>query len=560
MGRSTGTRSWSTSVTSRGSLVTRPNAASGEVDVGSLGSRRGPVGPSSGLRARGYVRESTVRQGERYGPDAQRRTIERACSELGLEAPSAWYTDLVSATGRVVRDELAAARRAAAAREYDVLVCYDTSRWARNERDAFAFEDEMHRAGVRIYYVAERIWSDDEAEGAAIAKGMFHVLNAQYSRTLRRKIRDGYAAKFATLGLPGGQLPWGYQWGAEAKSIELVPDEAAVRRLVFELYGTGAYSSRSLADELNRRGHRIRGRALSAWSAFEILRNPIAIGVTRRGDDAHQGAAPPLIDRMLWARCQELLRARRAWRGAVRRNVFVFSSRARHAPCDRPLWGHRRSLRGRPERRLVHSSPKCGAAFARNEEHLEWVFQAWLETFRLDAVHRVRLAAFLREDSAGPHVERVREQAERRLERARKLFLLGDIEEPKFLAERREAQRVIDAAVPSRAPVVSDVKALQALAAAWPKASLEARREFVEQLTTEVRFDGDSMELVIRPELRRMVAALAKPTVEVTLGQERDVHGRFVRGSTAVLTPAVVPTSGRYWIRTSDLTDVNRAH
>jgi hypothetical protein len=28
----------------------------------------------------------------------------------------------------------------------------------------------------------------------------------------------------------------------------------------------------------------------------------------------------------------------------------------------------------------------------------------------------------------------------------------------------------------------------------------------------DVRFDGDSMELVIRPELRRMVAAVAKPT------------------------------------------------
>jgi hypothetical protein len=99
---------------------------------------------------------------------------------------------------------------------------------------------------------------------------------------------------------------------------------------------------------------------------------------------------------------------------------------------------------------------------------------------------------------------------------------------------------------------VDDTKALQALAAAWPKASLEARREFVERLTTEVRFDGDSIELVIRPEPRRMVDALAQPSVELILGHERDDRGRFVPGRTGVRssTGSVVLTSGRCWIRT----------
>jgi hypothetical protein len=63
---------------------------------------------------------------------------------------------------------------------------------------------------------------------------------------------------------------------------------------------------------------------------------------------------------------------------------------------------------------------------------------------------RARLATFLRVDDAAPDIEVVRARAVRRLEGARKLFLLGDIDEPEFLAERREAQRVIDAAVPWR--------------------------------------------------------------------------------------------------------------
>jgi DNA invertase Pin-like site-specific DNA recombinase len=480
------------------------------------------------MRTRGYIRESTARQGERYGPDAQRTTIERACRELGLPKADRWYTDLVSGTGKVVRDELATARRAAAAGEYDVLVCYDTSRWARNERDAFAFEDEMHRAGVRIYYAAERIWSNDEAEGAAIAKGMFHVLNAQYSRSLKRKITDGYKAKFATLGLPGGQLPWGYRWGAEAKSVELDEEAAAVRRLVFELYGTGEYSSRSLADELNRRGVRIAGRPFNGSTSFEILRNPIAIGTTRRGSETHEGAVPAIVDRELWDRCQRILSERRAWQGAARRNVFVFSSRARHVPCGRALWGWRKPIRGKSERRLAHSSPSCSVPFQRNEEILERIFAMWLDTFELDARRRIQLAAFLRDDGdLGEDLEGERRRAEQRLERAKKLFLLGDLEEKAFLAERRASQAVLEASPRTRDVRVKDAIALHTLAAAWPKASLEARRAFIEELVTEIRFDSDTIELVIRPELRRMVAALASPAIAVEISQERDERGRW---------------------------------
>lgn len=134
----------------------------------------------------------------------------------------------MSGTGRAVRDDLREAMRDARAHQYDVLVCYDTSRWARNERDAFNFEAEMHAAGVRVYYAAERIWSDDTTEGAAISKGVMHVLNGQYSRTLGRKIKDGLAAKRARGGYTGG-VPWGYRFADNYMTLEphLRPSAAA---------------------------------------------------------------------------------------------------------------------------------------------------------------------------------------------------------------------------------------------------------------------------------------------------------------------------------------------
>jgi len=160
-------------------------------------------------RARGYIRESTAGQGEKFGPDARRAAIVRACADLGLEAPDVWYTDLVSGTGALKRSDFQRMVADARARAFEVLVVYDTSRLGRNEADAFTYQAALVAAGVRIFYVMERAWSDEEDR--AVVLGMNHVMNADYSRRLRRKIRDGYAAKFAKLGVPGGRVHWAYR-------------------------------------------------------------------------------------------------------------------------------------------------------------------------------------------------------------------------------------------------------------------------------------------------------------------------------------------------------------
>jgi hypothetical protein len=103
-------------------------------------------------------------------------------------------------------------------------------------------------------------------------------------------------------------------------------------------------------------------------------------------------------------------------------------------------------------------------------------------------------------------------QERTRLERARRLYLLGDLDENAYAAEKREAHAVLDVTAPTSAIGVRDVSRLLSLAEAWPKASLEARRAFVETLASEIRL-GERIEVVVRPELRRMVAAIAAPDV-----------------------------------------------
>jgi DNA invertase Pin-like site-specific DNA recombinase len=488
--------------------------------------------------AAGYIRESTIAQGDRYGPDAQRAAIARAAADLDLELV-AEYSDLISGTGALRRSDFQRMVTDARAGRFTVLVVYDTSRFARNEADAFTYEATLRAAGARVYYVREGIWSDDRR--GALQKGVMHVINAQYSRDLSERIRDGYGAKWARLGLPGGTLPWGYRWtDGTATAIALIDEEAAIRRELLELYATGAHSAKALSDELNRRGHRLRGRAFDETVVYEVLRNPIAIGVTRRKGEERTGIAPALIDRRTWDAVQRIRRERHGRRGApAQRGAYLFTSRARHAVCGLPLWGRRSARPTGVENRLQHSRPGCGIPFQRSESAVEAEFVAWLGTWQLDADLHSRLRKFLAKRPAGAQntgettgrCHRIlakrpagaqntggpRRTAEARLERARRLYLLGDLDDDAYAAEKRAGRAVLDELVDAKTVLASnrDIEQLLDIPRAWPDMTLETRRAILEHLTTEIRFGDRAMELVIRPSLRRTIAAIATPVCKV---------------------------------------------
>ena len=82
-----------------------------------------------GLRAEGYVRDSTPDQRDGFGPDIQRRNIERFAEIYDLSLGSRWYTEFVS--GRNVKGRLQVQQFLDDARidRFDVLLVDHTSRF-----------------------------------------------------------------------------------------------------------------------------------------------------------------------------------------------------------------------------------------------------------------------------------------------------------------------------------------------------------------------------------------------------------------------------------------------
>jgi site-specific DNA recombinase len=237
------------------------------------------------MKAAIYVRVSTRRQ--EASPAEQRA----AC--IGLIAKRGWelvgeYSD-IGITGtrggerrpgfkRLVEDAVAGA--------FAGIVMYDRSRLSR--QDAYEYAAAvmpLRNAGVHLESVTDGVERWDSMGGRVVglvsqeAKHEFAVNVARDStRTIINKAVE-------LRGIPGFARPYGYRRVTTAEgrrrisTLEIVPDEAAVVRRIFDAYASPAGSITSVVMMLNADG--IPTTRNGRWchsTVFKLLRNPVVVG------------------------------------------------------------------------------------------------------------------------------------------------------------------------------------------------------------------------------------------------------------------------------------------
>jgi len=321
----------------------------------------------------GYVRESTRGQADRYGPGIQRTEQLRFAERHGLVTTGREYLDLVSGKDILRRSDFGRMIVDAEAGAFEVLLVYDTSRFARNVADAWLYRDRLARAGVTLVFCADGLIAGnvDTYE----LEGLKTVADAAYIRRLSRNVGRGYEQKWRMFGDPGGHAPLGFVRAGERRLLEPVegPDLARVRR-AFELYATGAWSDTALADELE----------LTETGLTEILTNPLYAGraIRHKGkpDEEEKPArfAAP-VDPELFDRVQAIRERRRtahtAGGGSYARRPYPLVRLMRCVGCGSGYHGDANGGR----RRIRHSRrPACApsATYAAEayEEQLARVF------------------------------------------------------------------------------------------------------------------------------------------------------------------------------------------
>lgn len=483
----------------------------------------------AGLRARGLIRESTVEQGENSGPIIQEREEQAFAERWRLQGPDRFYTDLVSGSDALKRPQFLQMIADAKAGEFDVLLVRETSRFARNWRQAGGYEEQLHAAGVVVAYIYEGRLSNDRAGQLQLVVN--HAVNEEYREKLIDNVRKGYRVKRFEAGKFSGTPPIGYVMGYEDVRIPgpkgyerretgvlAVDNEAQPRiahgdtytraelvRLIGRLYASGRFGHGALAAHLNLEGYRnVKGAPFSKGSIRHLLESPTYAGFLswhHRKDKRLRGEADELVrgpHEPLWtdemARQIAAVTARqfRGSNGGRLRYVYPFRRLAVCDRCGRRLQGEAHD--GIPYMACIIQRQRhdCEQKAIRSKV-MEDQVSDWLITLRIPDDWREDLERMQRRIAADadsrPAIDRTAIQTQ--LDRLNDLYIMGNVNREEYVGR----QRALDASLRggpeqprySEAVMVRAKRLLDEMGELWRKATPEERTELMQGLFAEVR-------------------------------------------------------------------------
>jgi|TARA_R110002049_G_scaffold269919_2_gene446829 site-specific DNA recombinase len=280
----------------------------------------------------GYIRVSTMKQGDGVSLEAQKEAILNFASRHGISI-TRWFEEKETAAkkGRPVFNRMVSELRR---RRADGLVIHKIDRSARNLGD-WARIGELADAGIDIHFATESL--DFRSRGGRLAADVQAVVAADYVRNLREECLKGMNGR-----LKQGLFPWGapigYLNNGGGKPKTPDPKRAPLIRLAFELYASGRYSQRALLKELDKRGLRKpNGSHLRPQNIETILANPFYCGLIRikKTGMVYPGCHKPLVPVSLFERAQDVKAGKSIKKITVHDHTYRRLFRCGH--CDGPM-------------------------------------------------------------------------------------------------------------------------------------------------------------------------------------------------------------------------------
>jgi hypothetical protein len=465
-----------------------------------------------GLRAAGWVRESTGEQFDRYGPDSQREQMERFAERHGLvETGLVWE---VPHSGRTVwqHPKMAEMITAARAGRFDVLLTGYADRWQRNLRRFLELiEDALHPAGVALVMCDRRLLSSDphdwdemvrEAHGAEI-----------YSRRLGERIRDGYEARYHRHADPAGTAPLGFRRQTDPPHLlEIDEERIGVVIELFKRYAQGDMSFAKLGTLFGLAEARVR----------EILANPVFNGWAVRGSRGRRRIEErvparwrdkPPVDDELWERVCAVRQQHKHGGGPRRRDRPDPLAGLLYCTCGRYLKAN--GLDGSGHHQRIHLDACTAWAERRTYPTDTWyrpmvaqVSQIQLDNATIERVVRALAAPLPTQDQ----LRRKRLEAQRRQLAAD--YAVGKLREPEFLsaaaiirdqeAEAPRAPRALDAR--------SVIRRLRDFAGLWASRSEAQQADMLRTVYARVETEGAKfVRAHLTPDAQELGLTLALP-------------------------------------------------
>jgi DNA invertase Pin-like site-specific DNA recombinase len=349
-----------------------------------------------------------------------------------------------------------------------VLVVQDVDRLSRNEADLYIFRG-LVAGGVETHVVRDRkILTKENLDAETLMLGISGAVATAESRNKAQRVRDVTAQAHAE-GRHTGKAPLGYRWTySGTRRVErgkLVVHEPEARK-IRKLFDIAAKGTLGLAD-LRRQA--IKAGLLSATCSPTTIRlllwHPIYVGGYRRQGprstcvDTPEGVNPPIVDRAVWQRVQDIYFAGSPRRvrgpaartnGKARTHVLAGVFRCGDHPLQRNA--ARRQYRWR-------ASSVAEFHGHREEDLVELLVEKVLGPVSVPPVALDTFTAKVREhvEAALPSVE----QAQLRLEalRNKATRILDIVADPELCATQEERAKL----TARRAKLLAEVESLEKL-------------------------------------------------------------------------------------------------
>ena len=322
-----------------------------------------------------YMRYSSDNQNEN-SIQYQRNSILAYCYQKNITLLHEYVDEAFTATNDRRPKFQAMIHDALNKPEWNTVLVYDLSRFARNNSDAVNYTNQLNDVGIDLISITQEFGNDNE--GWLLA-GMMNLLNEYYSRNNGKMTHAAMKVKAMQGKHGGGKPPLGYDLDVN-KNLIVNPIEAEAVKLIFDMVEQN-YSYNQIADYLNRKGYKTKlGNSFKKNSIISILQQEKYTGkfiwnrVKHKNSKGKRNShaekpldeqvrkdhgCPVIVPKEQFERVQNLIASRARGRASSKsRHHYMLSGIKvlRCAECDSYMIGAVRNSHGR--KYLVYYCPK----------------------------------------------------------------------------------------------------------------------------------------------------------------------------------------------------------
>ena len=277
-----------------------------------------------------YIRVSTADQVE-LSPDSQLRMIRDYAKrhDIFLSEEHVYRDEGISGRTAEKRPDFQKMIAAAKRKEFEVILIYSTSRFARNHEQSIVYRSMLEKeCGIDVISITQ---PSIDKKTDMLTNAIYSIMDEWYSMDLADNVRRGMTEK-AMRGGYQTYAPLGYERKNKGDDITINEDEAWIIRYIYSEF-LGGKSLWAIAQYLNHTGVKPkRGGKFTTRTLYYIVSNPVYIGQTRwtpvksghwdfdnPNTIISEGTHDPIVDKEEYEKVQKML--------ASRKNISVTKTR-----------------------------------------------------------------------------------------------------------------------------------------------------------------------------------------------------------------------------------------